>query len=499
MTHDTPSTVQTPFLPCSDPESSTPSVLRSWRHAPRDDVQIGTLDRMSSSAESSVDHNLTPHGFSPTYLAANSYHQSPGKTSNTAYLGLQESCLLRCFIENLAEAFDTTDRDRHYVTVVPQRAMYSPLLLNAICTASARYLTQIWSRKRSDQVVEYHGMQLPGLNKESAIHYHNICISYLMDVSANPADSCTDDALTAITILRYHEQVDTHLTGSDSETYLNAVQAVFHTQQDNSFGLLSIICNPPKGSDIYAFSMPSLRHSACLIALRQEIWSVLLYKRPFRLSLYPVDSYADFDMATADVFDWTNHIIVWCAYVLKFCFGGQESNLAVEGGKSRVEHWNALKDFERNWDHCQIPHFKPIYYQERNPLKGEYFPIEWHHSHGQVIGLQHIELARIMLAVHDPSLQRLGIGASASNKALEKLLKRSTRRLCGLALSNKSQPTLVTAAVGISMCGEYFEDPGGQAAIVDLMAALESEHAWPTHTVVDALQNAWSARRPNHD
>lgn len=108
--------------------------------------------------------------------------------------------------------FDTTDRDRHYVMVVPQRAVYNHLLMYAICTAAARYLTQLWTKRGPNQVIEFHGIPLPELNKESAIHYHNKCISYLMDTSTDPANPCNDDALTAITILRYHEQVDSKIS-----------------------------------------------------------------------------------------------------------------------------------------------------------------------------------------------------------------------------------------------------------------------------------------------
>lgn len=86
--------------------------------------------------------------------------------------------------------------------------MHSPLLLNAICTASARFLTQLWSLRDNSAVIEYDGIPLPNLSVESAIHYHNQCISQLMDVSTDLENPYIDDALAAITILRYHEQVD---------------------------------------------------------------------------------------------------------------------------------------------------------------------------------------------------------------------------------------------------------------------------------------------------
>ncbi|KAL0932699.1 MFS monosaccharide transporter [Colletotrichum truncatum] len=381
--------------------------------------------------------------------------------------------------------------------VVPQRAVYSPLLMYAICTAAARFLTQLWSKKAPGQVIEFSGVPLPDLNKESAIHYHNKCIYYLMDTSTDPAHPCTDDALTAITILRYHEQVDTHLTGSDDETYIRAVQAVFHAQQQDTIGLVSIVHHPQRGSDIYAQNMPSLRHSATLIALRQEIWSVLLYRRPFRLPLYGAEDCSQFnaDITAADDFDWANRILVWCAYVLKFCFGTVSDNVGEsEDPKSLAEQWEALKMFERRWDTHLPPHYRPLAYQERDPEKGEYFPKIWLANDCQVLAQQHILLTRVILAVHGEKNQRLGIGAQAANQALEEFLRESTRKICGLALSNsKSQTGMVTAAVGISLCGEYFQEKGEQQAIIDFMESLESLHAWPTSSVVDALRIAWDS------
>ncbi|KAL2878414.1 hypothetical protein SGCOL_006388 [Colletotrichum sp. CLE4] len=256
----------------------------------------------------------------------------------------------------------------------------------------------------------------------------------------------------------------------------------------------NIVYHPPRGLDIYAPTMPSLRHSATLIALRQEIWSVLLYRRPFRLPLYGTEDCSLFDPdSVADDFDWANRILVWCAYVVKFCFGASsESSVETEDPKIRADQWRAIEAFQHNWDTHQPPHFKPLAYQERNPEKGEYFPTVWHANDCQVLALQHIELMRIVLAVHGAKNQRLGIGAQAANQMLEETLRESTRKICGLAISNrKDQPSMVTAGVGVSLCGEYFRDEGEQKAVVGLMDMLETMHAWPTSSVADALRTAW--------
>lgn len=411
--------------------------------------------------------------------------------------------------------FDTTDRFHHYINVAPLRAMRNPLLLNAICAAAARFLTRKFLKNPND-TVQFNGIFLPGLYKESAIHYHNDCIKDLMDALSEPGSSCSDDALTAITILRYHEQVDSmssyfnlvriferkrdtlltvsaHFTGSDAEAYSTVVQRVFRTQQ------YSISRGPMPGPDIYAAELPSLRHSAWLIALRQEIWSVTLYRRPFRLPLRSArDFYDNLRIESADGFDWSNGILFWYADVLRFCFGTDDGSAKEEmSSQKREEQWQAIKGFLKRWEARVPPCFDPIYHRDRDPSRGEYFPIIWQANDCQILALQHIELARMVITVHDSmSQQRLGIGASAAHQALEEVLRYATRRLCGLAWSKRHrQIAMVTAGVGISLCGEYFRDAGEQEAVVELLTALEREHAWPTSSVVDALQDAWDGYR----
>jgi len=86
--------------------------------------------------------------------------------------------------------------------------MRSPLLMYAICTASARHLTRVVSREDPSQPFEFNGIPLPNLEEDSAIHYHNTCISYLVNLSNDPEQAYTEDTLTAATALRYYEQID---------------------------------------------------------------------------------------------------------------------------------------------------------------------------------------------------------------------------------------------------------------------------------------------------
>lgn len=86
--------------------------------------------------------------------------------------------------------------------------MFCPVLLHAIFTASARHLTRLWHKKNTGNIVQFQGIPLPGLDDQTAIHYHNRCINYLIEISNDPAQSYNEDALTAATILRFYEQID---------------------------------------------------------------------------------------------------------------------------------------------------------------------------------------------------------------------------------------------------------------------------------------------------
>lgn len=110
--------------------------------------------------------------------------------------------------------FDATDPNRHYADIIPLRAAINPLLLYAICTASARYLYQLHSQSNRDGPVEYNGIKLPDLSERSAVLYHNNCLWYLKRIINDPTALQSVDVLAATTILRFHEQVDSELFSS---------------------------------------------------------------------------------------------------------------------------------------------------------------------------------------------------------------------------------------------------------------------------------------------
>ncbi|KAJ5090869.1 hypothetical protein N7532_009553 [Penicillium argentinense] len=447
------------------------------------------------TVQSHRSESLTFFG-SPFPPARNEYPIGPLKglsdsATNASYASLEEACLIRHFTENLAYWFDTCDRDRHFELIVPQRAIFCPVLRYAILTASAGHLTRLVACRGNpgNDVVEVSGVRLPGLTMDTAVRYHDTCISYLLELSKDPNEQYNEDIITAATILRFYEQIDAPSIGIDSEAYLNTVQFIVHNQHNDSFYSYHTIQGPPRDYHIHSIPSTSLRHSAFLIALRQEIWSAFLNQRTFRLPVCPSNDYTVFDSASD--FVWTNRILVWCADLLKFCFDESRSMPPAK----RVERWTTLKSFDLMWEANRPLDFKPLYFEDTDPASGKFFPVIWHQNPCQVVGAQHVELSRILLAVSNPHLSRLGLAARSANLALEEELRCIIRRLIGLALSNPKCPVVfVDAAVGISVCGEYLTDPAEQNAVLEFLADLELNYAWPTTATSTALREAWQTR-----
>lgn len=98
----------------------------------------------------------------------------------------------------------------------------------------------------------------------------------------------------------------------------------------------------------------------------------------------------------------------------------------------------------------------------------------------------------MLLTVYDPSIPRLGPGAVAAQTALAAELRDIVLRLCSIAMSNRDVPPgLVTACMGIAMCGEYFTDQHEQYALLGVLEKMERDHGWPAQETARDLRSAW--------
>lgn len=88
--------------------------------------------------------------------------------------------------------------------MAPRRAVFCPVLRYVILTASAGHLSRLIARRGNSGtgIVAIKGIKLPGLTMDAAAHYHDICISYLLELSKAPNEQYIEDTIIAATILQ---------------------------------------------------------------------------------------------------------------------------------------------------------------------------------------------------------------------------------------------------------------------------------------------------------
>ncbi|KAL4928792.1 uncharacterized protein BDV17DRAFT_291419 [Aspergillus undulatus] len=440
--------------------------------------------------------------------------QTPHSPNSTLEFGL-----LGYYIDHLSMWLDLCDPERHFQLVVPHRARGCPPLMNAILAASARHLTRVPKYRTAFGEVEYEGRILRDLTDETALHYHNKCIHDLLALSADPEQIRNEDLLAAAIILRFYEEVDYPFQDEqkDDELFLRVLNMFIEAQiprvpliaQRNpsiSSGTTARAEFDPSTPPVATYNSPSstsianvmtletrwymssLRQAAFWVAFRQEVYSAFIKQRPFNMSLSRCDVFRSF--APGEDALWTARLVIFCADVLEFCYGSTAQTSTQ--GTSTKERWTYLKSQSEKWIDSLPSSFEPIYFREADRRKGEVFPEICYLTNIHVAGVQHIELARILLAVYNPNIPKLGFGHRESMRVLSEGLKASVMRLCGIAVHNrKNPPSLTTALLGIVVCGEHFDDRSEQRALIELLDKLEWHHGWPVGNYRDRLKQSW--------
>ncbi|KAK6384357.1 hypothetical protein LTS17_001920 [Exophiala oligosperma] len=446
----------------------------------------------------------------------------PSAVSQTASSEL-EVTLLRYFIDVLACWFDICDPEKHFALIVPHRARWCPPLKTALLASSARHMTRVCNPMSKPGFVYVHdGEVLPDLTEETALHYHSECIKDLVQRSMNMEQTQDASLLAAAIILRFYEEIDAPLREDpgDNELFLRVINVFIDAQipsapvvphsspvitgpeiATNPYGSLlfspQITSSPNAPSQISSRNeFPShwrtdgLRQAGFWVAFRQEVHSAFLKQRPFNLSLARCEAFRSFSPAEDAV--WADRLVVFCADVLDFCYNDNKDQASQQKPvESTKDRWLTLKRYEKTWREVLPASFEPIYYRDPNRFKGEVFPQICYMVDCHVVGVQYVELAKILLSVYDPTRPKLGPGYIASMRSLSSEVQAAVLRLCGIATSNrKCPPALVTAFLAIAMCGEYFQDPLEQEALLGLLDEMET-NGWPAGDTRQTLKEAW--------
>ncbi|OJZ91257.1 hypothetical protein ASPFODRAFT_41658 [Aspergillus luchuensis CBS 106.47] len=339
---------------------------------------------------------------------------------------------------------------------------------------------------------KYEGRVIANLTSETAIHYHNHCIEHLISLPESLPEIEKKNLLAAAIILRFYEEVDAPSIAEDMESAINGIQVFLNIH--------TLSTSPDSGN----------LHAAYWVILRQEALTAFAKQRPFRIPLGPCLSYRSFE--PADDFVWTNRLVIHLADVLQFCFGVDEKlstaaqqRLSPQKTTSesstantdmtlseRLARYDKLVAFGTYWEEHKPPSFVPIYARDPDCLRGEVFPEIWFLGSCHAIGIQHLELARILLTVYNPKVVRLGLNRQATLLSIDHEVKTIVLRLCGIATTHRSVvPALLTACIAIAMCGDRFTDHSQQEALLSILVELEEEHAWPTKATQIQLKDVW--------
>jgi len=474
------------------------------------------------------DHLGLTRAFSSDHLSATSFGSSPrrwiGRIAPTQFLDQMvkvpsagtaketqkylEAVLLRYFHEELAPWFDLCDPDQHFAFVVPQRAREPGPLRSALLTISARNISRNKRFRSRTGIVEWKGRLLPDLKEEFAMPYQNDCIKDLLQLSMDPKKLHDETLLAAVITLRTDEEMGVNMQGEEEDqqlflrigsmfvdaqlpTYLalpHSSPEVFHPSLDENT-VHSNTASPSVQAET-ELGASGLRQACFWTAFRQDLHAAFLKQQPVRFPLSRCEAFRQLTPTTDAV--WANRMVTFCADVLEFCYGSDSVDAKVAPAYTNQQRWRELRSYEDSLCALLPATFEPTYCSEPNVAQGSVFPEIWYLDSCHVSGTTYVELARMLLEVFNPTRPKLGHGFLAATNAFISSTKKILFRLCGIALSNhQCPPSLINACLGISMFGEYFEDPMEQDALLGVLALMNDRYAYPTSQIVNSLRRAW--------
>ncbi|KAL4776635.1 hypothetical protein BDW60DRAFT_224247 [Aspergillus nidulans var. acristatus] len=460
------------------------------RAADNGHTSLTRVNVLASAAVGSQAQHASPISVQGVNYSINASPQSPCSSIDSPapspyqpLASIEESCLLRYFIEELSPWFDHCDPQSHFRQLVPLRAQRSryPSLLNAIFAVSARHLSRLPQYRTLEGNIKYYSQFLPDLSTSSAVEYMLKCIPGLSSFHNIGDPTEQENLMCAAIILRQYEEMEEEMEeiGTDPISFFtessvgaeNAGERDSPTEKQVNFLAITQTIIQAMISSSSPLQRSPLAVAAYWIAIRQEVYYALTRKRA------PCLTFTAQDWESAAV---ANKMIMHAGEVTKWCWGDR-----------------TLSEYERLRHHQQLlittysSQLTPILHRLADRTKGEIFPVVWYATDAQVTGVQHLEMARMILIAENPRLLENGVPRSMHRKT-EFIVRNIVLNLCGIAVDvSKRMPALVNAVISILLYGEYFTDLAERNALLNIIELIKDMRAWPLRKGVERLQRAW--------
>ncbi|KAI1734108.1 hypothetical protein F4680DRAFT_462654 [Xylaria scruposa] len=384
------------------------------------------LDYGSNCPESlntSVQAEVDPYCLTETY-----------DTQRTWPLKDKHEAQLFChWIRNVAPLFDLCDHERHFATVVPQRATTCPPLLNALLAASAKHSTDKYYQKSLETII-------PILSSDIVVRDENL--------------------LAAIVILRFVEESDIPFSPAGPQSHLIGTRAFLAARdRTRKFSKLAI--------------------AVFWLALRQEIFMALIHSRAVHPDLLIEEIFSPLEPPECDC-DYANRVIVQATLCLQYCFGEEDQ---------QSSSWSELNHNLDRWYADRPWQFYPMSAEED---ENQFLPEPKYISDAVVTGMQHYYLARLILEAHNPTAPKLGPARKMHLRKTDQEMKRIVRKICGIAKANPhTVPGCVCASISIVIAGDRFTERQEQEILYHILVETGQDLGWPTGSAQEDLISAW--------
>ncbi|OQU96076.1 Fungal Zn2-Cys6 binuclear cluster domain-containing protein [Cladophialophora immunda] len=371
-----------------------------------------------------------------------------------------EALLFRHYVENLAPWFDVTDPRRHFQIHVPERALESDVLLDAIFALSALNIGRLHPTETTQRV---------DVDPVLSEVYHTRCIGKLISLMNDKDTAIDEDVLSAAVILRKFEEMNVHIIGQDRGHHLLGVAALFNSRSCAMTGRLA--------------------EAAFWQFVRQDAYMALFTHQPPRIDFTKQDFFFSLSEASDSV--WANRIVFSTVMVISYCFSGTAKS---------VDMWQDLTDQVDMWDAQKPASFRPIFAGQPAVAEGRHWPEILFYTPWHATGMQYYHLAKLLLCLYSPYVPPPGVGLeyARAHRTMRETVLFHTRALCGIAQSGHFVTTRFFMCPIMQMCGGWFTDPDEQHAILDLLHQAENANGWPTKRTTESLMRHWLLETPPH-